>query len=81
MRRIRITIPDDQAAAVEQIRRRRGVSRSRVVQDALALTLAEEEKARAVRRYVEGYRRRPETGEATAFARAATAVLAEERWT
>ncbi len=81
MRRVTITIPDEQAAAVEQIRRRKGISRSRVIQEALALTLAEDDKARAVRRYVEGYRKRPETSDATAFAQAAATVLAKERWT
>ena len=81
MRRVTISIPEAQAAAIEEIRRRKGISRSRVVQEAIALTLAEQEKARAVRRYEEGYRKRPETTEALAYAKATAATMAKERWT
>ena len=81
MRRVTISIPEAQAAAIEEIRRRKGISRSRVVQEAIALTLAEQEKARAVRRYEEGYRKRPETTEAVAYAKATAATMAKERWT
>ncbi len=81
MRRVTISIPEAQAAAIEEIRRRKGISRSRVVQDAIALTLAGQEKARAVRRYEEGYRKRPETTEAVAYAKATAAMMSKERWT
>jgi metal-responsive CopG/Arc/MetJ family transcriptional regulator len=81
MRRVTISIPEAQAAAIEEIRRRKGISRSRVVQEAIALTLAEQEKARAVRRYEEGYRKRPETTEALAYAKATAATMSKERWT
>jgi len=81
MRRVTISIPEAQAAAIEEIRRRKGISRSRVVQEAIALTLAEQEKARAIRRYEEGYRKRPETTEALAYAKATAATMAKERWT
>ena len=81
MRRVTISIPEAQAAAIEEIRRRKGISRSRVVQEAIALALAEQEKARAVRRYEEGYRRRAETTEALAYAKATAATMAKERWT
>ncbi|MBI3975453.1 MAG: ribbon-helix-helix protein, CopG family [Armatimonadetes bacterium] len=80
MKKVTITLPDEQAAAIEQIRRRRGLSRSRVVQQAIAMSLAEQEKARAVRRYEEGYRKHPEASEATAYAKATAATLARERW-
>jgi len=81
MKRVTISLPDAQAAAVEEMRRRRGLSRSRVVQEAIALALAQEEKARAVRQYEEGYRRHPESAaEASAFARATAATLRKERW-
>ena len=81
MRRVTISIPEAQAAAIEEIRRRKGISRSRVVQEAIALTLAEQEKARAIRRYEEGYRKRPETTEALAYAKATAATMSKERWT
>jgi hypothetical protein len=51
-----------------------------VVQQAIALALAEEEMARAIHRYEEGYRRQPERAEAIAFAKVAARVLAKERW-
>ncbi len=81
MRRVTISIPEAQAAAIEEIRRRKGISRSRVVQEAIALTLAEQEKARAVRRYEAGYRKRPEATEALASAKATAATMSKERWT
>jgi metal-responsive CopG/Arc/MetJ family transcriptional regulator len=80
MKKVTISLPDEQAEAIEQIRRKRGVSRSRVVQQAIALTLVEEEMARAIHRYEEGYRRQPERAEAIAFAKVAARVLAKERW-
>jgi len=81
MRRVTISIPEAQAAAIEEIRRRKGISRSRVVQEAIAFTLAEQEKARAVRRYAAGYRKRPETTEALAYTKATAATMSKERWT
>ncbi len=81
MRRVTISIPEAQAAAIEEIRRRKGISRSRVVQEAIALRLADQEKARAVRRYEEGYRKRPEATEALAYAKATAATMSKERWT
>ena len=81
MRRVTISIPEAQAAAIEEIRRRKGISRSRVVQEAIAFTLAQQEKDRAVRRYAEGYRKRPETTEALAYTKATAATMSKERWT
>ena len=80
MKKVTITLPDAQAAAIEQIRRQRGLSRSRVVQQAIALSLAEQEKERAIRRYEEGYRKHPEKMEAMAYAKATASVLTKERW-
>jgi len=80
MKRVTISLPEDQAAAIEEIRRRRRLSRSRVVQEAIALALAERGKARAVRQYEEGYRRHPESAEASAFARATAETMRRERW-
>jgi metal-responsive CopG/Arc/MetJ family transcriptional regulator len=81
MRKIAITIPEDQAKAIEAIRRRKRLPRSRVIQHAIARYLADERLVVAVREYEEGYRRIPEdVAEAEAFGAAASAVLGEEEW-
>ena len=51
MRRITITLPDEQVAAIEEIRRRHRIPRSRVVQQAIALSLAQRREAEEIRRY------------------------------
>ncbi len=81
MKRITISIPEAQATVIEEIRRRKGISRSRVVQEAIAMTSAQQEKARAARRYKEGYRKRPETTAVIAYTKATAASMSKERWT
>lgn len=44
MRKIVIMVPNDQAEAIENIRRRQHISRSRVIQQAVARYLKEEEE-------------------------------------
>lgn len=80
MKKVAITIPEDQAKAIEVIRRQRRIPRSRVIQQAIALYLEEQGSVEAVRAYEEGYRRRPEGGEAKAFAAAVAEVLEDEDW-
>lgn len=80
MRKIAISLPDAQADAVERIRRRKRIPRSRVIQQALDLYLREVAKQPAIRAYVEGYQRHPEGREAGAFARAAARALSREGW-
>ncbi len=80
MKKVAISLPDQQAAAIEQIRRKERIPRSRVIQRAIAFYLSEGERNRAVRAYEEGYRRRPEGTEAEAFAQAITEVLGSEDW-
>jgi len=80
MRKIIITLPDDQAKAIEQIRRKRRVPRSRVIQEAVASYLAEQEYSLKVRAYIEGYRKYPEGREAEAYVRMAAEVLEPEDW-
>jgi metal-responsive CopG/Arc/MetJ family transcriptional regulator len=81
MRKIAITLPEDQAKAIEAIRRRKRLPRSRVIQHAIARYLAEERLIAAVREYEEGYRRVPEDiAEAEVFGTAASEVLSEEEW-
>ena len=80
MKKITISLPDRQAREIERIRRARRIPRSRVVQRAIDLYLTEEGRSLAVRRYEEGYRRRPERAESAAFAKAAASVLGVEEW-
>lgn len=80
MKRITITLPDEQVAAIEEIRRRHRIPRSRVVQQAIALSLAQRQRAEEVRRYEEGYRKKPEGDDSEAYARATAEVLKRERW-
>ncbi len=81
MKKIAITLPDDQALAIEHIRKRRKIPRSRVIQQAIAYYLRERNEYTAARRYEEGYRRMPEDpAEAEAYARMAAEVLEPEDW-
>lgn len=80
MRKIAISLPDDQADAVERIRRRRGVPRSHVISEAIGTYLSEEARREAVAEYVEGYRRRPETNEAEAYVSAIVDGMDDEDW-
>jgi metal-responsive CopG/Arc/MetJ family transcriptional regulator len=81
MRKVAITLPDDQAKAIEDIRRKKRIPRSRVIQQAIAYYLAEQEVRGAVREYEEGYRHYPEDGaDAEAFGTATAAVLSREDW-
>lgn len=80
MRRVAISLPDAQAEALERVRRRQRIPRSRVIQQALDLYLREMAKQPAIRAYVEGYQRHPEGREAGAFVRAASRALPREDW-
>lgn len=79
MKRFAISLPDHQAKAVERIRRFRNVPRSRIIQEAIDRYVAEEDEREAIRRYVEGYRRIPESA-ADAYAQMAAEVLGHEDW-
>ncbi|MGH2348896.1 MAG: ribbon-helix-helix protein, CopG family [bacterium] len=81
MKKIAITLPEDQAKAIEAIRRKKRLPRSRIIQHAVARYLAEEGLVAAVREYEEAYRRIPEdVAEAEAYGAAASEVLSEEDW-
>ena len=80
MKRLAISLPDHQAAAIEKIRRKMRIPRSRVFQSAIDRYLALQGLPEEVRRYGEGYRRKPERADAVAYAKAAAAVLAPEEW-
>jgi len=81
MRKIAITLPVDQAEAIEEIRRRRRIPRSRVIQEAVARFLETQGLSSRVHKYEAGYRRVPEDStEARALAAASAAVLPIEDW-
>ncbi len=82
MKKLAITLPEDQAKAVERIRRAQRIPRSRVIQQAVDFYLTRRAQQEAIQAYEEGYRRKPEPGgEAEAAARAAAEVLGPEDWT
>jgi hypothetical protein len=81
MRKIAITLSPDQFRAIERIRRKQGIPRSRVIQRALTFYLSQGAESDAARAYDEGYRRHPErTLAATAYEQAAAEVLGVEDW-
>jgi hypothetical protein len=81
MKKLAITLGDEQAKAVEKIRRQRKIPRSRVIQQAVDFYLAHTGELGAIRAYEEGYRRKPEEAKAAeGYARGAAEVLGEEDW-
>ena len=82
MTKFAITLPEDQAKAVERIRRAQRIPRSRVIQQAVDFYLSRRAQQEAIQAYEDGYRRKPEpAGEAESAARAAAEVLGPEDWT
>jgi metal-responsive CopG/Arc/MetJ family transcriptional regulator len=75
--KLAVSIPDDLLREVERARRRRGLSRSAVVQTGLRAWLKAQRDAERVKRYVDAYRRHPETDEEVAEA----ARLVRATWT
>lgn len=80
MKKIAITLPDDQMRAVERIRRQRKIPRSRVIQQAVEFYLADAGLTEDSRAYEEGYRRKPEREPVESYARAAAEILESEDW-
>jgi metal-responsive CopG/Arc/MetJ family transcriptional regulator len=80
--KIALSLPEDLLREIERARKRRGKTRSALVQDALRLWLHRESDASLVREWEEGYRRMPE-GRAEIDAAEATGKLAfdpEDDW-
>ncbi len=76
-----VSVPDTLFRAVERARKKRGQTRSSVVQEALQQWLLAAAQAELVRAYEAGYRRRPE-GRREIDQAMATAVglLEDETW-
>lgn len=80
-RKVAISVSADVLAAADRLSRETGESRSAVYEHALRAYLASRERAEQSRRYVEGYRRSPEsTRERTTALAAALPTLAAEPW-
>ena len=80
--KIALSLPDDLFREVERVRKRRGETRSALVQEALRLWLRQQAEASLVREWEEGYRRLPENA-AESDAAEATAKFAfdsEDDW-
>lgn len=59
--KVAISIPQELYRALERERKKNGRSRSSLVQEALRAWLKQQQEARDIRQYIEGYRRMPET--------------------
>jgi metal-responsive CopG/Arc/MetJ family transcriptional regulator len=79
--KVAISLPEDILAAVETERRAKGESRSEFFRRAVEMRLKEEWQSSAVREYVRGYQKCPESSEEVEAAhRAGSAILAAEPW-
>ena len=59
--KVAISLPKEEFDAVERLRRELGLSRSALIARALRAWLKERSETQQVRRYLEGYRRNPES--------------------
>lgn len=79
--KVAVTISNELLADVERARKRSGESRSAVFERALVVYLAAGDRAASARRYVAGYRRRPErAAEVRGALVTALSALAAEEW-
>jgi len=79
--KVAVTISNELLAGLERVRKRSGESRSAVFERALAAYLAAGDRAASARRYVAGYRRRPERAvEVRQALVTALGALATEEW-
>ena len=79
--KLAVSLPGTLLAAVEELRKETGESRSSFFQRAVRHLIQDREHRRRVHQYVEGYRARPESKAEIAAAEAsATRLLAEEPW-
>lgn len=79
--KIAVSLPSSLYQAIEKERRETGQSRSAIVRSALEDSIARRDRAALIERYVEGYRKHPETVAEVAAAESASAdALAGESW-
>ena len=79
--KVAVSLPGSMFREAEKLRKKRGQSRSALFAEALGGLLERAERGEKVRRYVEGYRRYPETEEEIrAAGDSAALLLAEIPW-
>ncbi|MDO8532624.1 MAG: ribbon-helix-helix protein, CopG family [Dehalococcoidia bacterium] len=79
--KVTISIPAEVLDAVERERHIRKETRSEFFRRAVDMMLRQQREKKAVRRYVRGYRKSPESAAEVAVAyKLGSAVLAEEPW-
>ena len=79
--KVAISLPEDILEAVETERKAKGESRSKFFRRAIERLLKQERDSSAVKDYVRGYQKVPESAEEVeAVHRVGSAVLAEEPW-
>ena len=79
--KVAVSLPRSLYQEIERRRRETGLSRSAIVRKALEESIARRHRAALVERYVEGYRKMPETAaEVEAAQNAAADVLAQVPW-
>ncbi len=80
-KKVAISLPQELMRKIERIRKATGESRSAFISRAIRQALKDREQEFLVARYVEGYRKFPETKEEIELAEASAArLLAEEPW-
>ena len=78
MAKIAISMPDSTLKAVEEARRRTGETRSEFLRRAAEAMMREDQLRQRIERYVEGYRRMPETLEDTLYSEELSELIAQE---
>jgi len=79
--KIAISLPENMLEAVEKERMAKGESRSEFFRRAVEAFLRQQRERAEVERYVQGYRKMPESAEEIEAAhRAGSAILAGEPW-
>ena len=78
MAKIAISLPDSTLEAVEKARKKTGESRSSFLRRAAESMIRREQEREWDRRYVEAYRRMPETVEDTLYSEELAAIIAAE---
>ncbi len=76
-----ISIPDKEFKELEAFRKKKGVSRSKLILEAIKLWKETKERERLIRIYEEGYKRLPENlRDIEAWEKASLSVLSQEDW-
>jgi len=76
-----ISIPDKEFKELEALRKKKGVSRSKLILEAIKLWKQTKERERLIRIYEEGYKRLPENlRDIEAWEKASLSVLSQEDW-